>query len=288
MDIKPDIRVRTKLLWAGASALSIAIFALSVSASAAWAKPRFFAVSQETACLANQNVNGFLRRNHANVMRLILARQDTAVGAGVTCVEDAFNAGFKVYVSFQFNNSWTPRQAAAYFTKVLPTYAPYLWAVGVGNEQDLTTKTGYGQGKIALSRDGRSAGQAYRAVWNAVEPVLVKLAPHAIRVYGEFSPWSFYANQQGFAYGRPRGVQAIAAHCYHTKVRGLGQIPQDAAWAASKGLPLWCSEMGPALKPRTLSWAVHDSWGSWNALVASIESQSPDLQMIGYYYYPQL
>lgn len=268
--------------------MSAAIVALGLGAPVASAKPRFFAASQEGGCLANHNINPFLRRNHANVMRLILARQDTAWGAGVTCVEDAAKAGFKVYVSFQFDNSWAPRRVATYFTQVLPAYAPYLWAVGVGNEQDLTTKNGYGQGRIALTKDGRSAGQNYRAVWNAVEPVLVKLAPPALRVYGEFSPWSFDANQAGFASGRPRGVQAIAAHCYHTKVRGLLQIPQDAAWAASKRLPLWCSEMGPALAHPTLSWAVNDSWSSWNGLVARIESQSPDLQMVGYYYYPQL
>lgn len=288
MEVKLGIRTRRKLLWVGASALSATIIGLSVGVPAAAAKPKFFAASQETACVANNNVNPFLRRNHANVMRLILAQQDAAVGAGLTCVEDAYQAGFKVYVSFQFDNSWTPRQVAAYFTQVLPTYAPYLWAVGVGNEQDLTTKTGWGQGRIALSGDGRSAGQNYRAVWNAVEPVLVKLAPRAIRVYGEFSPWSFADNQQGFASGRPRGVQAIAAHCYHTKFRGITEIPQDAAWAASKRLPLWCSEMGPGLARPGLNWVLPDSWASWNGLVSKIEAESPDLQMVGYYYYPQL
>jgi hypothetical protein len=188
-------------------------------------------------------------------------------------------------VTLQFNNGWTPGQVAAYFNQVLPGYGPYVWAVGVGNEQDLSTPNGYGQGKSRLSRDGRNAGQNYRAVWNAVEPVLVKVAPRAIRVYGEFSPWSFVANQQGFASGRPRGVQAIAAHCYHTTVGGLTQVPQDAAWAASKRLPLWCSEMGPALA-RTKPWAVPDTWTSWNSTVAKIEAESPNLKMAGYYYYP--
>ena len=288
MDVKPEIRMRIKFPWTAAWALSVAILALCVSAGAAAAKPRFYAASRETACLAGQNINPFLRRNHANVMRLILAPQDATAGAGVSCVEDAFNAGFKVYVSFQFSNGWSPSRVAAYFTRVLPSYAPYVWAVGVGNEQDLTTRSAYGQGRIALTRDGRTAGQNYRAVWNAVEPVLVKLAPQAIRVYGEFSPWSFAANQEGFASGRPRGVQAIAAHCYHTRVRGLMQIPADAAWTASKRLPLWCSEMGPALARPTLSWAVPDSWASWDALVARVEAESPDLQMVGYYYDPAL
>jgi hypothetical protein len=194
-----------------------------------------------------------------------------------------------VYISLQFSNRWTPSQDAAYVARVLPTYAPFVWAVGVGNEQDLSMQTAFGQGNVSLARDGRSAGQNYRAVWNAVEPVLVKVAPRAIRVYGEFSPWGFSANQQGFAHGRPPGVQAIAAHCYHTKVGGLMQVPQDAAWARSKHLPLWCSEMGPAFPRRsTPRWVVPDSWASWDAAVSKVAAKSPDLQMWGYYYDPAL
>jgi len=280
-----QMRMRTKPLRAAACAVAAALIVVMLSAPAAFAKPAYFAVSKETACLANRNVNGFLRQNHANVLRLILSPSDAAAGAGVRCVEHAHAAGFKVYLSLQWGNRFTPRQVASYFNQVLPAYAPFVWAVGVGNEQDLSTPTGYGQGKTRLSRDGRSAGQNYRAVWNAVEPVLVQVAPHAIRVYGEFSPWSFNANEQGFASGRPRGVQAIAAHCYHTTVGGLTQVPQDAAWAASKRLPLWCSEMGPALA-RTKPWAVHDTWASWDTMVKKVEAESPNLKMAGYYYYP--
>jgi hypothetical protein len=280
-----QLRARTKPLRAAACAVAAAMTVLMVWTPAAFAKPAYFAVSKETACLANRNVNGFLRQNHANVLRLILSPSDAAAGAGVRCVQQAHAAGFKVYLSLQWGNRLTPREVAAYFSQVLPAYAPYVWAVGVGNEQDLSTPTGYGQGKTRLTRDGRSPGQNYRAVWNDVEPVLVRVAPHAIRVYGEFSPWSFNANQPGFASGRPPGVQAIAAHCYHTTVGGLTQVPQDAAWAASKRLPLWCSEMGPALA-RTKPWAVPDTWTSWNATLSTIEAQSPNLKMAGYYYYP--
>jgi hypothetical protein len=280
-----QMQARAKPLRVAACAVAATLIVAMLWAPGAFAKPAYFAVSKETVCLANRNVNGFLRQNHANVLRLILSPSDAAAGAGVKCVQQAHAAGFRVYVSLQFNNRWTPRQVAAYFSQVLPAYAPWVWAIGVGNEQDLSTPTGYGQGKTGLSRDGRSAGQSYRAVWNAVEPVLVKVAPRAVRVYGEFSPWSFVANQQGFARGRPPGVQAIAAHCYHTTVGGLTQVPQGAAWAASKRLPLWCSEMGPALA-RTKPWAVPDTWTSWNAMVAKIEAESPNLRMAGYYYYP--
>jgi hypothetical protein len=279
-----DKKQMRKPLTAAAYAAA-ALIVVMVWAPAAFAKPAYFAVSKETACLANRNVNGFLRQNHANVLRLILSPSDATAGAGVRCVQQAHAAGFKVYLSLQWGNRLTPREVASYFNQVLPAYAPFVWAVGVGNEQDLSTPTGYGQGMTRLSHDGRSAGQNYRAVWNDVEPVLVRVAPHAIRVYGEFSPWSFNANQQGFASGRPPGVQAIAAHCYHTTVGGLTQVPQDAAWAASKRLPLWCSEMGPALA-RTKPWAVPDTWPSWNATVSKIEAESPNLKMAGYYYYP--
>jgi hypothetical protein len=270
-------------------AAAIAAAVLIAPAAASARRPTWYAVSSEVACLANQNVNPFLRANHANVLRLILSPQDAKSAAGLVCIEDAYAAGFRVYISLQFNNHLTPSQVAAYVRLVLPQYAPYVWALGVGNEQDLSMTSTYGQGTVSLTKDGRTAGQNYRAVWNVVEPVLVKLVPRAIRVYGEFSPWGFGATEQGFRHGRPPGVQAIAAHCYHTKLDGLLQIPQDAAWAGSKGLPLWCSEMGPALPRRTTPrWIVPDSWGSWNALVGRVVAESPDLKMWGYYYDPAL
>ncbi len=283
------ISILRRLLGMRAVVATAAAAALMIAPAAASARPSLFAVSSETACLANRNVNPFLRANHANVMRLILSPEDASLGAGSGCVEDAHAAGFRVYISLQFNNHWTPSQVAAYVARVLPAYAPFVWAVGVGNEQDLSMASAYGQGTVSLSRDGRTVGQNYRAVWNAVEPVLLKLVPRAIRVYGEFSPWGFSATEQGFAHGRPPGVQAIAAHCYHTKVGGLLQVPQEAAWAASKRLPLWCSEMGPALPRRSMpKWIVTDSWASWDAAVGKVVARSPDLQMWGYYYDPAL
>ncbi len=293
MDVSKDvtnISTRRRVLGIGALlAMAAAALLMIAPAAASARRPSWFAVSSETACLANRNINPFLRANHANVLRLILSPQDAQAGAGIGCVEDAHAAGFRVYISLQFNNHLTPSQVAAYVRRVLPTYAPFVWAVGVGNEQDLSMPDAYGQGNISLDRNGRTAGQNYRVVWNAVEPVLVKLVPRAIRVYGEFSPWGFSAIQQGFAHGRPPGVQALAAHCYHTKVDGLMQIPQDAAWAASKRLPLWCSEMGPALPRRTTpKWIVPDSWASWNAAVSKVVARSPDLQMWGYYHDPAL
>ena len=289
MNINHHIPTSRKLLRTAAAAVLLAVIAVITLAPAASAQPALSFASNERDCLANRNVNAFVRQNHANVMRLILSPQDAQTGAGIACVRAAHAAGFKVYVSLQFNNRWNPDQVAAYFRRVLPRYAPFLWAVGVGNEQDISSPTGYGQGTGSLGGHGRTTGQAYRAIWNAVQPALAKLAPHAIRVYGEFSPWSFAATKQGFASSRPPGAQAIAAHCYHTVIGGLTQVPQDAAWAASKRLPLWCSEMGPALaRPRPRWWVIPDTWTSWNAILRKITSQSPNLRMTGYYYYPNL
>jgi hypothetical protein len=158
------IRMQTKLPRAAALAMLLALIALVALAPAASAQPALIFASKERDCLANRNVNTFLRQNHANVLRVILPPQDAQVGAGVGCIREAHAAGFKVYISLQFNNRWTPAQVAAYFKRVLPRYAPYLWAVGVGNEQDVTSPTDYGQGTSSLTAHGRTAGQAYRAI----------------------------------------------------------------------------------------------------------------------------
>lgn len=263
-----------------AAALLVLAAALTVPAAAS-ARPRLFAASNESQCLAGQSVNGFLRAHHANVLRVVLSEYYATHGGALACIQAAHAAHYKVYVSLQFSNRWTPRRDAAYFAQALRSYAPYLWAIGVGNEQDLPDKVLKGQRRRGLS------AAAYRAVWNKVEPVIARRAPHAIRVYGEFTPWAFADDRRGFAHGRPRGVQAIAAHCYHTKIGGLKQIPALAAWAKSKRLPLWCSEMGPAL-PRTARppWTVRDSQASWSRLVARIVHRSPDLKMTSYYLWP--
>jgi hypothetical protein len=253
--------------------------------SAAAARPDLFAASNESQCLDGHSVNGFLRAHQANVLRVILSPwwAEHVPGVGVACIQAAYNAHYKVYLSLQFSNRWTPRQDADYFARLLPSYAPYLWAIGLGNEQDLAFIVLPGQRNRGLS------GAGYRAVWDAVEPVMARLAPRAIRVYGEFTPWAFAANQQGFRHGRPRGVQAIAAHCYHTKIGGLIRVPALAAWAASERLPLWCSEMGPALPRRTTPrWAVPESQASYNRAVARIVALSPDLKMTSYYNSPDL
>jgi hypothetical protein len=121
-----------------------------------------------------------------------------------------------------------------------------------------------------------------------VEPVLARTAPHAIRVYGDTSPFSFPFLKDSFRPGPARGAQAIAFHCYDTSTGGLTIVPQVAAWAASKHLPLWCSEMSAALVPNVHWWLRLDSQPRWDTLVASVEARSPNLKMVSYYRWPQI
>ena len=100
MDTK-QMRMRTRLLRAAAAAVPAALIVAMLGTSAASAKPRYFAASNETACLANHNVNGFLRRNHANVLRLIVSPSDARAGAGVKCVEHAHAAAQRYRVALR-------------------------------------------------------------------------------------------------------------------------------------------------------------------------------------------
>jgi hypothetical protein len=131
-----------------------------------------------------------------------------------------------------------------------------------------------------------SAGAYYRTVWNAVEPVLAREAPKALRVYGETSPWGFSFLKDGFQTSRPRGVQAVAFHCYDTTWGGLRTVPRVANWAARQRVPLWCSEMSDAVHPRV--WGRFDTPWQWQTLLAGIEQRSPDLRMVSYYQWPQI
>lgn len=229
---------------------------------------------QFTCVSAGGDVSSFMRAHHATVLRLIVPYRGRSNGPA--CASRAAADGYRVYVSLQYNNAWRPARVAAYFRHTVPQYAPYAWAISVGNEQDLVV-----QGRPATSAK-------YRAVWNAVEPVLAHRAPHAIRVYGEVSPFGFRFLQQSFRPRRPRGAQAIAFHCYDAKYGGLSIVPQVAKWAASKRLPLWCSEMSDSPRRSPHPWLKRDSPARWNALVAGMKAHSPDLKMVSYYRWPEI
>jgi hypothetical protein len=229
---------------------------------------------QFTCVVNGGDVSPFLRSHHATVLRLIVPYRGSSNAAA--CASRAAAQGYRVYVSLQYSNAWRPGRVAAYFRRTLPQYSPYAWAVSVGNEQDLAV-----QGAPAT-------GAKYRAVWNAVEPVLAHIAPRAIRVYGETSPFGFPFLQQSFRPRRPRGAQAIAFHCYDVKYGGLSIVPQVSAWAAGEHLPLWCSEMSDSPRRSPHPWLKTDSPSRWNALVAGMKAHSPNLKMVSYYRWPEI
>jgi len=252
-------------------------------------------VDPQTPCvLRGDNVESILKAHRATVLRVVLPAYP--VPNALLCVESARAEGYRVYVSLQYPNAWSPRRVAAYFARTLPAYAPYAWAVSVGNEQDIFSKQRLAQGVPRTVRvcagAGRhrrcrqSAGAYYREVWNAVEPVIARTAPKALRVYGETSPWGFAYLKDGFVPSRPRGVQAVAFHCYDTKWGGLREVPRVAAWAGHYHLPLWCSEMSDALHP--LAWGRRDTPRQWRTLLGTVERRSPDLKMVSYYQWPQI
>ncbi len=255
-------------LWLAVAA-ALLVFAASAHAMIMQADDQFTCVG------AGGDVNSFMHAHHATVLRIIVPYRGTSSGPG--CVTKARSEGYRVYVSLQYDNAWSPARVATYFRQTLPAYAPYAWAIAVGNEQDLVA-----QGAPATSA-------RYRAVWNAVEPVIARIAPRGIRVYGEVSPFGFSFLQQSFRPSRPRGAQAIAFHCYDVKYGGgLSVVPQAAAWARSERLPLWCSEMSDSPRRSIHPWLKTDSPARWNSLVSQMEARSPDLKMISYYRWPQI
>lgn len=276
---------------ARARLLMVALALLAVLVAAATpARAMTMQVDPQIPCMINgADVQSILRAHHATVLRIVLP--DFPNPNALRCVERAKAEGYRVYVTMQYDNAWSPRRVASYFARTLPQYAPYAWAISVGNEQDIrqgararTARACSGSGRRRRCR--RSTGAFYREVWNAVEPVVARVAPHALRVYGETSPWGFSYLKDSFQTGRPRGAQAIAFHCYDTKRGGLRTVPEVAAWAGRHRLPLWCSEMSDGTRPR--GWMRRDTPRQWRRLLAGIERRSPDLKMVSYYQWAQI
>ena len=280
--------IRRALLLAAAAMLT-----MIAAPSLAQANTRIIQADDQTTCVNGGDVSAFLQAHHASVLRIVVPYR--GANNSLNCVRQASANGYRVYLSVQYDNAWRPGRVAAYFARILPRYASYAWAVSVGNEQDLTQGAPAPHGRSTVcTRSGRpscrptTAGEDYRAVWNAVEPVLRRIAPHAIRVYGETSPFGFPFLEDGYLAGPARGAQAIAFHCYDVKNGGLSVVPQVAAWAGAHRLPLWCSEMSAALRRNIHPWLIQDTQTRWNALLAVTEARSPNLKMVSYYRWPQI
>lgn len=260
---------RNLRVWCGVVAAAAALMVFGAPARAMIMQ----ADDQATCVSGGGNVRAFMHAHRASVLRIVVPYDGPS--NALACASKATADGYRVYLSIQYDNAWRPRRVAAYFRATLAAFAPYAWAVSIGNEQDLV------QGAPAT-------GTKYRAIWNAVEPVLAHVAPRAIRVYGETSPFGFPFLQDSFRAGRPRGAQVIAFHCYDVRDGGISVVPEVAAWASEHHLPLWCSEMSAALRRSPHLWLNRDSLSQWNELVARMEAHSPDLKMVSYYRWPQI
>ncbi len=176
-------------------------------------------------CQAGADPVPYLQHYQA-VLRVIVDPVNYQLGV-IACARAAVAAGYRLHLVIQWWNPWTTAQAQSFFADVLSQLAPYAWAISIGNEQELNS------GGPGIS------GQAYSAVWKAVEPLVAAAAPNAIRVGGEISPWGLHHLEVAYANGLP-GLQAVSAHPY--KLKNAFAVSDFIAWARSVNLPYWFDE----------------------------------------------
>jgi hypothetical protein len=164
----------------------------------------------------------------ASVVRVVVGSYDDPQ-RWLACAESAKVAGYRVFVTIQYDNGWDIGYDAYRLSSVLALYAPYAWAVAVGNEEELPT-TG----------DSPQSGAQYATTWQLLEPIVASMAPDAIRVAGEVGPWGMRFIRDAVAAGLP-GAQALSGHVYP----GDGANLDPAAFAQlarSAGLQPWATE----------------------------------------------
>jgi hypothetical protein len=194
-------------------------------------------VGNPPGCLDGADPTRYIREYGAAVVRIVLSPYYGAPGTNgqaIPCLEAAIAAGARVEISIQWRSVWNPAQTAAFVRQQLALYAPYVWAVGLGNEQDLLWNL------PGRPYDPAQTPAQYATDWDATEPIVAQMAPHALRVAVEASPWSFPFSQQALADGLP-GAQVLAAHPYGVAV-GRPTVRDYYNLATSYGMPLWCTE----------------------------------------------
>jgi Ni/Co efflux regulator RcnB len=210
---------------------------------------RLIGVGNPPGCLNGANPTPYIREYGATVLRIVLSPYYGAAGttgSAIPCLRAAIADGARVQIAIQWRSVWSTAQAAAFVREELSLYAPYVWAVGLGNEQDLWWNLPW------HPFDTPQTAAQYAADWDATEPILAQMAPRAVRVAIEASPWSYPFSKQVLAYGLP-GAQALAYHPY-TVPAGYPTVNDFYNLAATYGMPLWCTEglngPGVMLNPR--------------------------------------
>jgi hypothetical protein len=182
-------------------------------------------IGNPPGCVSGADPTRSLRAYHATVLHEIIdPRQDPT--SMLPCLAAAASRHYRVTVAIQYWNGWTIAQDVAYFQRIVRLVAPYTWAISIGNEQDIHS-------------GGRPDVRKYVATWRAIEPIVARLAPHALRVAGEVSPWGELFLKTAWKAGLP-GAQVIAAHPY--RVGRSFRIADLVRWCASIRKPLWLTE----------------------------------------------
>jgi hypothetical protein len=173
------------------------------------------------------NPRPLMQKFHATLLRVIVGPGNYYGNSGeaLPCIRAAHSEGYKVMLGVQWASWWPVKTVQWWFSRELSLYGPYVNAVGVGNEQEITPPN--------------MTPAKYVTMWRAAEPIVKRMTPWAIRVGGEISPWGYNDLAKELRLGLP-GIQAVAVHPY-TFSFGFS-VRQALALAGRYRLPLWCTE----------------------------------------------
>ena len=209
------------------------------------------------------DVQSWMTANNATVWKVIVPGDDRSP---LESIKAAVSLGYKVYVTLALPAGTTSlAQKVQLITDHAAIYGPYVWAMSVGNEPELSD----------------SDPTHYRQVWDAVAPALARVAPHAIKVFGDASPWGLGWLEAAWGDSRPVGVGAVGFHAYPTESGGLSVLPQVSAWAQSRGVPCWDSESSPDVLPM---WMRQQSLTEYNSELTSALRQSRVALVVQYHW----
>jgi hypothetical protein len=228
--------MRLQIMKTVTCALVVGVAAVSLpTISAAQARVPI-AAGDLPGCLSGSQTDPgwYMRRLHATVLRVVVSQYYGEDGQALPCIRAARRQGYRTELVIQWNSRWALWRTKDFFKHILGEYRLYVWAVAIGNEQEITPK---------LSSSG------YSHAWRALEPIVRRMAPWAIRVGGEISPWGLGFLSGALRDGLP-GIQALAVHPYYYS---WAFSPGQALRLAHRyGLPLWDDE------------GLYDGPGTWH------------------------
>ena len=76
----------------------------------------------------------------ATILRVVVSPQFGARGQALPCITTAKSEGYRVELVIQWTSTWSLSRTKQFFKQILGIYGRSLWAVGVGNEQEITPR----------------------------------------------------------------------------------------------------------------------------------------------------